>query len=270
MKLATLAHVAAVLRGGPNKLKAMYRKSPTDETPTANGTENGVHPVPETEPMPANGSADKGKAKEPAEATVAPPASVPVTPVVAHEPATPKKGKAGRRSVTDPGSSPGASSSRTALPPVSATRPISPNASTAIVSSSGQSPQTHPALLPPAPPVVASASTSADKDTATSAQDGIERRAIIEQREVFICDAAGGVNSQRLLTLTRRELLSRGESYGANALIDEHWTVSIARSKRMSIGGRTPRTRVTVRPPFIPRIPFPVVPHLHLGTILFL
>ncbi|KAH7104809.1 hypothetical protein BKA62DRAFT_614354 [Auriculariales sp. MPI-PUGE-AT-0066] len=139
----------------------------------------------------------------------------------------PKRSKKQRRAVSDPGTSPSPAAS-TSKSPAILTRPSSPSASLAIVSSSGISPQTHPCLLPPAP--------------VEQPQEGIDRRAIMEQRDEFICDPHGGVNAQRLLALTRREMLSKASTIGAHALVDEQWSVSIIRPKRL---GRAARTRIT-------------------------
>lgn len=71
--------------------------------------------------------------------------------------------------------------------------------------------------------------------------NAVERIARLVHDDEFIVDPAGGVHAPRLVALTRRELLTKAGMVGANALVDEQWTVTICKPKR-----RGTKTRVNV------------------------
>ncbi|KAF7306073.1 hypothetical protein HMN09_00762200 [Mycena chlorophos] len=81
-----------------------------------------------------------------------------------------------------------------------------------IQSSSGSEPQSHPAVL----------------------EGASEEREPVEHRDVFIC--ADAVNVGQLLRATRNALMEDAESMGANALVDEHWEVTICGPKHRRNG----------------------------------
>ncbi|KAI0356065.1 hypothetical protein OH77DRAFT_1424375 [Trametes cingulata] len=83
-----------------------------------------------------------------------------------------------------------------------------------IESSSGDAPQTHPAL---------------QAEGAVSAE-----RIHLEQSETFVC--RDGVDTAKLLRAVRGALYQKALTYGANVLVDEQWTCTICGPRHRSDG----------------------------------
>ncbi|KAL1744443.1 hypothetical protein HDZ31DRAFT_38718 [Schizophyllum fasciatum] len=60
------------------------------------------------------------------------------------------------------------------------------------------------------------------------------KRVPLQRRDEFVC--TGGVNAAVLLRAARTQLMQTAELLGANALVDEHWEVSIACPKNKRTG----------------------------------
>ncbi|KAI0822984.1 hypothetical protein BC628DRAFT_1326089 [Trametes gibbosa] len=81
-----------------------------------------------------------------------------------------------------------------------------------IDSSSGDEPQTHPAL-----------------------QGAVSLEKIpLEQRETFVC--RDGVDATKLVRVVRGALYQKAQTYGANVLVDERWTCTICGPRHRADG----------------------------------
>lgn len=117
-----------------------------------------------------------------------------------------------RRTVSEPG--PGdRPSTPQASPPASPRKEKAGAEPSTVRSCSGDAPKTHECLL-------------------DAGEDAIERVARLVHNDEFVLDPQGGVQSQRLLALTRRELVTKAQFVGANALVDEECVPSPSRSRR--------------------------------------